>query len=94
MDKLYGLTNPQKNIWNTEKFFEGTTINNVCSLITLHEKVDPKLLVETINNIVKNNDSIRIQIKKENGVPLQYISEFKPFNKIFWELFMRLKHFS
>ena len=27
--KLYGLTNPQKNIWNTEQYYYGTSINNI-----------------------------------------------------------------
>ena len=26
---LYNLTNPQKNIWNTELFFSDTNVNNV-----------------------------------------------------------------
>ena len=27
----WNLTNPQMSIWNTEKYFEGTAINNICT---------------------------------------------------------------
>ena len=27
--KFYNLTNPQKNIWNTEQYYKGTAVNNV-----------------------------------------------------------------
>lgn len=28
----FKLTNPQMSIWNMEKYFEGTTINNICTV--------------------------------------------------------------
>ena len=58
-ENYYELTNPQKSIWNTEKFFEGTTINNICASITILDKLDETALKQAVYNIVKNNDSFR-----------------------------------
>ena len=79
MVELYNLTNPQKSIWNMEKFFEGTTINNICASITILDKLDKEALKKAIYNTVTKNDSFRIRITIKDNVPMQYISEFKPF---------------
>ena len=52
MVELYNLTNPQKSIWNMEKFFEGTTINNICASITILDKLDKEALKKAIYNTV------------------------------------------
>ena len=80
MKELFGLTNPQKSIWNMEKFFEGTTINNICSSVTIFDEIHEEKLKKAIYNIIKKNDAFRIKICIENNIPMQYISEFKPFN--------------
>ena len=75
----YELTNPQKSIWNMEEYFKGTTINNICAPDIINEKIDAKALEQALNNIVKKNDSFRIQIELQNGAPMQYIAKYKPF---------------
>ena len=77
---VYKLTNPQISIWNMEKFFEGTTINNICTTGTIYENVDLPLLKQAINNVVKKNDSFRIQLLLQDNVPYQTVTEFKPFD--------------
>ena len=77
--KIFELTNPQKSIWNMEEFFEGTTINNICTPAIIHEKIDENILKKAINNVVQKNDSFRIRIILKNDSPLQYISDFEPF---------------
>lgn len=77
--KYYNLSNPQKSIWNMEKYFEGTAINNICTPAIIYEKLDKEKLEKAINNLVKKNDNFRIQIEIKNGIPVQYISEYKPF---------------
>ena len=37
-------------------------------------------MVKTLNNIVRKNDAFRINIKIENGIPMQYIKEYEPFD--------------
>ena len=77
---VYGLTGPQKNIWNTELFFNDSNVNNVCASGILHEVIDFELLKQALNVLVKENDSFRIRIHVENNIPVQYFSEFSPFD--------------
>lgn len=77
---LFFLTNPQKSIWNMEKFFEGTNINNICASMTILDKTQVNYFKEAVQNVVKNNDAFRIRILIENNSPVQYISEYKPFD--------------
>lgn len=37
---LYDLTNPQKNIWITEQYYNGNPINNICGTVYIKEKLD------------------------------------------------------
>lgn len=76
----YELTNPQKSIWNMEEYFNGTTINNICAPEIIYEDIDVKVLEQALNNIVRKNDSFRIQIELKDGKPMQYIAKYKPFN--------------
>ena len=80
MGKMYNLTNPQKSIWNMENYFNGTTINNICTPAIIYEKIDIKKMKEAINNAVKENDSFRIKIELQDGVPVQTISDYEKFD--------------
>ena len=77
---VFELTNPQRNIWNMEEYFKDTTINNICTSVLLDEMINVKLLKQAINNIVKKNDSFRISLYRENGIPKQKILDFIPFD--------------
>ena len=53
-NRAFDLTNPQKNIWNMEQFFNDTTISNIPANIIFHEPVNGKVLEQAINNIIKS----------------------------------------
>ena len=78
--ELFELTNPQKSIWYTEQFYEGTTVNNICVSGTLYGKINEDILKQAINNVVLQNDSFRIHVIIENNIPKQYISDYKKFD--------------
>ena len=78
--ELFELTNPQKSIWYTEQFYEGTTVNNICVSGTLYGKIDEELLKQAINNVVKQNDSFRIHVTQEKNDVRQYIADYEKFN--------------
>ena len=78
--KLYSLTNPQKSIWLTEKFYQATSINTICGYVHITDEVNFDVLKNAINEMVKTNDGMRIRIKEENNLCIQYVSDFKPFN--------------
>ena len=66
-NKSYNLTNPQKSIWNTELFFNGSNINNICGTIRLYEPLDFKLLQKSLELIVDKNDSFHTNFTIKDG---------------------------
>ena len=77
---IYELTNPQKSIWNTELFFNNTTVNNICVSGIINEDVNIEILKKAINLLVKENDSFRIKLIVNDSVPVQFFSEYIPFD--------------
>lgn len=80
--ELYDLTNPQKSIWQTEQFYKGSSINNVCGTVLIDTVVNFDNLCNAINLFVKENDSFRIHlcIDKDGNIK-QYFSDY--IEKIF-----------
>ncbi len=78
--EFFELTNPQKSIWYTEQYYNGTTVNNICTSGTVYGKINEDLLKQAIKNVVKQNDSFRIHVIVENNIAKQYISDYKDFN--------------
>ena len=78
--ELFELTNPQKSIWYTEQFYEGTTVNNICVSGTLYGTINEEALKCAIRNVVAQNDSFRIHIIQKKNQVRQYISDYKEFN--------------
>lgn len=76
---VYKLTNPQKNIWDTEMFFSNSNLNNIGGYVYIEEIVDFELLEKAINLYVKKNDALRLKIGVKDGEPYQYLEEFSPF---------------
>ncbi len=79
-NKLYELTNPQKSIWYTENYFENTNINNICTSGIIYEDINIDTLKNAIHRLVQTNDSFRIKLSLQNNVPMQYITDFEPFD--------------
>lgn len=77
---LFNLTIPQKSIFDTELYFSGTNINNICSSAILESEINLDLLKKAINLVVKQNDSFRIKITLIDDTPMQYFDEFKYFD--------------
>ena len=78
--ELFELTNPQKSIWYTEQFYEGTTVNNICGTSIINNKLDFVKLEQAINITIKNNTSFLINFSQIDGRLMQYITEYKYFN--------------
>ncbi len=70
-NELYNLTNPQKSIWNTELFFNGTNINNICGTINLYEPLNLKILKKALQLIVDENDNFHTNFVLKDGIVFQ-----------------------
>ena len=55
--EVYNLTSAQKSIWNTELFFSGSNINNICGTINLFEPLDFDTLKKAVTLIIEENDN-------------------------------------
>ena len=79
--EFYDLTNPQKSIWLTEQFYQGSCVNNLCGTVAISQVVDFDMLKKAIYQFVKDNDSFRLKlIFDEKGEIKQEITDFEPFN--------------
>lgn len=76
---VYDLTNPQKNIWNTEQYYKGSTINNIVGHLYIDKPIDCNLLQKAINQFIKDNDGFRLKLAfdDDSNVIKQYVSDFK-----------------
>ena len=72
--KLYELTNPQKSIWSTEQFYQGTAINNICGSAIINDIVDYDILKKSIIKVINSNDIFKIKFLIKNNTLKQYIS--------------------
>jgi len=77
MKKLVDLTYPQKSILITEKFYQKTTVNNICGTAIISKKLNFKVLEEAINVVIKNNPSFRIKFINQNNTLQQYVVDYK-----------------
>lgn len=77
MIDYFDLTQPQMRIWETERFFQGTSINNIGGTLLLKEELDFNLWGQAINNFIECNDSVRLHIIIKDEKPVQYLSEYK-----------------
>ncbi len=77
MQEMYELTDPQKNIYLREKYYDGTPINNISFTYYIHKELNIEICKKTINKIIEYNDGLRIRISLKNDKPVQYIKNFK-----------------
>ncbi len=75
---FYPLTYPQKNIYQTEVTYPGTSIGTISATLRIKEKnIDPNQLNEALNLIIKTNDGMRCRIKMIDREPRQYFVNYE-----------------
>ncbi|MEQ8171667.1 MAG: condensation domain-containing protein, partial [Candidatus Eremiobacterota bacterium] len=74
--KYYELTHPQKRIWFNEEKYEGTSFANIAFTVKYREKIDFSLLEKAINTVIKQNEGLRIRLKKADTGYVQYVLPF------------------
>ena len=83
---MFNLTTPQQNIWNLQRFYEGTSIANICGAIFFEKKCDHGLLNQAINKLIELQDGMRLQFSENDGQAVQYISAYysEEFNSVYF----------
>lgn len=74
--ELYELTNPQKNIFMREKFYSGTSINNLSFTFYIKKDLDTSICEKVLNTILSSNDALRTKIIIQNNNVFQFIEDF------------------
>jgi len=84
---MYELTTPQQNIWNLQRFYEGTSISNNCGAMFFAQQCDHKLLNRAINKLVELQDGMRLRFREADGKPVQYVADYaeEHFPSMFFE---------
>ena len=73
--KFYNLTNPQKNIWNTEQYYKGTSVNNIGGTVHLKTQLDFSALSKAVSNVILAHDNFHIKLTKDgNNIKQIFVS--------------------
>ena len=75
----YELTHPQQRIWYMEKLHPGTGMWNNAGTLKIRGRIDYTLLERAVNIFLKENESIRLRVGVDKGVPYQYVAPYEPY---------------
>lgn len=76
--ELFPLSLSQRNIWDLERSFAGTSINNISTTIRIRGRLDFPLLQRSLNLVLASDESLRARLLLQNGEPYQYHAPFSP----------------
>lgn len=79
-NNFLNLSYPQKAILSMEQFYPNTSMNTITGKISIHDKVNFKLLKKAILLFVENTNNIRFMLNNNQNIVTQYETDFKPFN--------------
>lgn len=71
----YNLTKSQKLIYDMDSYVQGS-VATITGRILFNDKIDIQSMKQAINYLIKDNDSLRINIVNNNGKVVQSISEY------------------
>ncbi len=77
--KLYNLTNPQKNIWNIEQYYKGTSVNNIGGTVHLKTQLDFSALSKAVSNVILAHDNFHIRLIKDDTNIKQSFADLKDY---------------
>lgn len=70
-EKMYSLTNAQKQIFEMSSYSEKNTAS-ISIVLWMEEEYDERVLQETVDELIQRNDAFRIKIVNDNGIIKQY----------------------
>lgn len=68
------LSTPQKNIWNLQKYYENTSIANICGALIYDKQINADILQDALSWVVCNHDSLRLSFTESDGIPTQQVN--------------------
>lgn len=74
---MYNLTIPQQNIWNLQKYYENTSISNICGAIFFEDEMDTQKLKNAINQLIEHQSGLRLHFSEVGGDAIQRVSAYR-----------------
>lgn len=71
-EHCFPLSLSQQNIWNLERAFPGTSVNNISTTIRISGQLDFPLLQESIHRVLEKDASMNTRIVERDGEMVQY----------------------
>lgn len=76
---FYDLSNPQKTIYYTQKFYKNTSISNISGTLRIEKELNFKIFERAINKVVEVNDSLRLFLSYKGNKVMQIFKSYKKF---------------
>lgn len=76
--KKYDLTTPQENIWNLQKYYENTSISNLCGAVFYDEKCKIENLKKSLNKEIEFQQGLRLRFCYDGDTVKQYVADYVP----------------
>ncbi|WP_018882875.1 non-ribosomal peptide synthetase, partial [Paenibacillus massiliensis] len=74
--QLFPLSQPQQRIWYTELLYPQRNTSTIIATVKIQGAIRIDALQQAMNRVVANNDSFRIRITEQDGVPYQHVIPF------------------
>ena len=78
--RKFPLSLSQLNIFNLERIFAGTSVNNISTTVRIVGRIDFPVLQQSINLVIESDPSLRTRLVEENSEVLQYHACFEKEN--------------
>ncbi|OMF39086.1 non-ribosomal peptide synthetase, partial [Paenibacillus peoriae] len=74
--QLFSLSQPQQRIWYTELLYPNRNTSTIIATVKIRGTVRIDALQQAMNWVIAQNDSFRIKITAQDGIPYQYVEPF------------------
>ncbi|MCJ7594165.1 MAG: condensation domain-containing protein, partial [Desulfobacterales bacterium] len=73
--QLYPLTSTQREIWFDQILHPGVPLYNLAGYVRIDGPIDPTVFEKAVNQVVGENDAMRIVLRKGDPLPMQSFEE-------------------
>jgi len=75
MTSTYPLSSPQRDILFDQILSPNVPLYNVGGYLRIDGAIDPALFEQALNQIIEENEALRLKIREEKALPVQILAE-------------------
>ena len=87
-DRIFPVSQSQRNIWELERLYPNSPMNNICTSIRIKGRIDVSLVTKCINYVLERDLSLRTRMAVINGKPCQFYAPHKDEKFPFYDFSM------